>query len=242
MFDTGEPLHHQLARDGDGKHYLVRIIPYRSAGEDIDGVVVTMVDVTQLAEAEAHKQVLISELNHRVKNILLVVTAIVKRTMQRTSSTEAFQSAFDGRMGALGRAYGLLSDEVWKEVSIREIFAGELKPFGPETFKLEGEDLYLKPQLGLSFAMVAHELATNATKYGALSKEHGTIDVSWRSEGNRLLVEWRERGGPSVSEPTSSGFGLELLRGEIEYRLQGKLETKFDPAGLVVSFSIPFER
>ncbi|MFK0276219.1 CheR family methyltransferase [Ensifer sp. NPDC090286] len=242
VFDSGEPVHHQLARDADGKHHLVRIIPYRASGEDIDGVVVTLVDVTQLAEAEAHKEVLISELNHRVKNLLVVVTAIAKRTTLRASSIEAFQSAFEGRLGALGRAYGTLSNEAWKDVSIREIFAGELQAFGQETFTLEGSDLRLTPQQGLSLAMVAHELATNAAKYGALSKEDGRISIRWFVSDDRLHVDWRERDGPTIGEPDSSGFGLELLRGEIEYRLQGKLETKFDPAGLAVSFSIPIER
>lgn len=242
VFDSGEPVQHQLARDSDGKHYFVRMIPYRATGQEIDGVVVTLVDVTPLAEAEAHKRVLISELNHRVKNILVVVTSIARRTLQRAASLETFQSSFEGRMAALGRAYGILSDENWSEVSIREIFDGEMKPFGRETFKLDGPDLRLSPQQGLSLAMIAHELATNATKYGALSKEGGMVTVQWHVEGDRLEVEWIERGGPATAEPDTSGFGLELLHGEIEYRMQGKLETKFDPEGLIVSFSIPVER
>ncbi|SDA93742.1 CheR family methyltransferase [Sinorhizobium sp. NFACC03] len=242
VFDSGEPVHHQLARDADGKHHLVRIIPYRASGEDIDGVVVTLVDVTQLAEGEAHKQVLISELNHRVKNMLAVVAAIAKRTIARSSSMEAFQASFEGRLGALARAYTSLSNEAWKDVSIREIFAGELQAFGHDTFTLEGSDLRLTPQQGLSLAMVAHELATNATKHGALSKENGRISIRWSIQENQLQVDWRERDGPTIGEPNATGFGFELLRGEIEYRLQGKLETHFDPAGLTVSFTIPFER
>lgn len=133
---------------------------------------------------------MISELNHRVKNILVVVTAIARRTLKRTSSLEDFQTTFEGRMAALRRAYGILSEEDWGEVAIRDVFTGEMKPVGAETFKLEGPDLRLSPQQGLSLALIAHELTTNATKYGALSVEGGTVTVRWNVEGDRLQLNW----------------------------------------------------
>lgn len=111
VFDTGTALDHNLTRDAAGRHYLVRLIPYRDGGEGIDGVVVTLVDVTELAEAEQHKQVLIAELNHRVKNMLLVVTAIARQTLEKAPSLEAFRDTYLGRLGAMAGAYGTLSSE-----------------------------------------------------------------------------------------------------------------------------------
>lgn len=239
VFDSGKALTHQLARDAAGKHHLVRIIPYRATGDCVDGVVVTLVDVTQLAESEARQQILVSELNHRVKNMLTVVTVIARRTLENVSSLDAFGSAFEGRIGALGRAYGLLSDQGWRAASLREIFNEGLKPFGPESFTLTGPDLHLSPQQGISLAMIVHELATNASKHGALSQEGGRVNVAWNTKDHRALVTWQEQGGPPVEEPRSEGFGFELLRGEIEYRLKGTLQTNFESGGFSGSFDFP---
>jgi two-component system CheB/CheR fusion protein len=239
VFDTGEPLDHHLAKDRHGKHYLVRLIPYRRSGSMPDGVVVTLVDVTLLAEAERHQQVLISELNHRVKNMLAVVTTIADRTFESAPSHEAFSQAFNGRLNAMSRAYGALSRENWKEASLHELITQELSPFGGHAFVIEGPDIRLKPQQALSIAMVLHELATNAAKHGALSINGGRIHASCEPSDANLVLTWTERGGPPVAPTDKKGFGFELLEGEIDYRLKGKLETKFDPAGLVVRIEIP---
>ncbi|WP_318246600.1 PAS domain-containing protein (plasmid) [Rhizobium sp. T1470] len=184
VFDTGTELNHHLTRDAAGRHYLVRLIPYRDGGDGIDGVVVTFVDVTELAEAEQHKQVLIAELNHRVKNMFLVVTAIAKQTLAKAPPLEAFRDTFLGRLRAMARAYGTLSQENWQDASLRALFTEELKPFGAENFSLSGPDIRLRPQLSLSLAMVAHELVTNASKHG-LSP---TTGVRLQSTGSKKTV------------------------------------------------------
>jgi two-component system CheB/CheR fusion protein len=104
---------------------------------------------------------------------------------------------------------------------------------------IEGPDIRLKPQQALSIAMVLHELATNAAKHGALSINGGRIHASCEPSDANLVLTWTERGGPPVAPTDKKGFGFELLEGEIDYRLKGKLETKFDPAGLVVRIEIP---
>lgn len=241
VFRSGEGLEHHLARDHMDKHYLVRVIPYRDESNKTRGVVVTMVDVTSLARAEEHQKVLISELNHRVKNMLAVVISIANQTVESASSKEAYHEALSGRLLAMARAYGLLSRENWTEASVNELIRQELEPFDSKQLLVEGPDVRLKPLQALSLGMVVHELATNAAKYGGLSRKGGRIAVTWVPTGDRLELEWRERGGPPVKSPQENGFGLSLLKGEIEYRLDGKVETTFDPKGLEVRISIPLE-
>nr|WP_284732058.1 CheR family methyltransferase [Mesorhizobium sp. dw_380] len=239
VFETGETLNHHLARDARGLFHMVRINPYRDKGYKIQGVVVTLVDVTTLAEAEEHQQVLISELNHRVKNMLAVIASIANRTRENSDTKEEFADALIGRLHAMSRAYGLLTRESWKEASVKELLQQELEPFGVERIELHGEDVKLGPQQGLSLSMAIHELATNAAKYGALSKPRGKIGVEWSIHDDSFTLGWREKDGPAVKEPLTNGFGLTLLQGEIGYRLGGHVETAFDENGLSVQIAFP---
>jgi len=242
VFETGQSLDHHLAQDRAGNHYLVRLIAYRRSSNALDGVVVTMVDVTKLAEAEKHQQVLIAELNHRVKNMLAIATSIANRTMQSSPAPEDFNKAFTGRLNAMARAYGSLSQHNWKDAPLQELIRQELDPFGQDCYTISGPDIQLKPQHAISLGMVLHELATNAAKYGALTSEKGRVIVEYSLSDNQLQLSWQEVGGPTVKEPERNGFGSELLTGEIGYRLRGKFETKFHPAGLAVSISLPLTK
>ncbi|MER8433645.1 CheR family methyltransferase [Mesorhizobium caraganae] len=241
VFKAGEMIEHQLPRDSDGVHYLVRLIPYRNSVRKIQGVVVTFVDVTTMAEAEAHQRVLISELNHRVKNMLAVTVSIASQTLKNAPSPEAFAEALIGRLRAMARAYGVLSRESWKEASVEEIVRQEVEPFGLERINTTGEDIRLKPQQGLSLGMVIHELATNAGKYGALSMPGGMVSVTWSESDQGFQLDWSESGGPAVSPPEKTGFGLSLVKGEIEYRLGGNFETSFGSDGLSLRIGFPFD-
>ncbi|MGX8008927.1 sensor histidine kinase [Mesorhizobium sp. ORM8.1] len=242
VFETGEPVIHHLARDVRGHYHMVRLIPYRDKGARIHGVVVTLVDVTPLAEAEEHQKVLISELNHRVKNMLAVVTSITNRTVETCSTKEEFSAALLGRLHAMARAYGMLSREGWTEVSIAELVIQEAAPFDPQRFSVSGPSIKLRPQQALSLSMAMHELATNAAKYGALSEQGGKVDIEWSLRDHNLGLTWTEIDGPPVVDPKQGGFGLSLVKGEIEYRLGGTAETFFDPAGLRVRISVPLDR
>ncbi|MBZ9673227.1 CheR family methyltransferase [Mesorhizobium sp. ES1-3] len=237
VFETGETLDHHLARDARGLFHMVRINPYRDKGNRIQGVVVTLVDVTTLARAEEHQQVLISELNHRVKNMLAVIASIANRTRDSSDTKEEFVDALIGRLHAMSRAYGLLTRERWKEASVKELLHQELEPFGIERIDLDGDDVKLGPQQGLSLSMAIHELATNAAKHGALSKPQGRIGVKWEMDGDSFTLGWREKDGPPVNEPLNDGFGLNLLKGEIGYRLGGHVETSFRKNGLEIQIA-----
>ncbi|KQY70257.1 chemotaxis protein CheR [Ensifer sp. Root142] len=239
VFSTGESRDNHLSRDNQGRHFLARLIPYRGENNRIDGVIVTLIDVTTLAEAEDHQKVLISELNHRVKNMLAVTISIAAQTMESSSSPEAFYTAYVGRLKAMSRAYALLSRDNWKDVSILELVSQELSPFGGDRVTLDGRDIKLDPQRGLALGMVIHELATNAAKYGALTSSDGRVLVHWKADDNLLTLKWMERRGPSITAPPKDGFGMKLLRGEIGYRLGGEVETKFEPEGLTVFLSFP---
>ncbi|WEX76160.1 PAS domain-containing protein [Sinorhizobium numidicum] len=242
VFKTGDVMEHRVARDGDGKHYLVRLIPYRDEAARIEGVVVTVVDVTRMAEAEAHQQTLVSELNHRVKNMLAVVISIANHTLEGSRSPREFHAALNGRLQAMARAYGLLTQSHWTEAPVEDLVRQELEAFGSSRFELRGPDLRLNPQQGLSVGMAIHELATNASKYGALSKSEGKVLVEWELANDRFRLAWQENDGPPVTKPEKEGFGLSLLKGEIGYRLDGEVETLFRPEGLLVRISFPYER
>ncbi|WP_328285775.1 PAS domain-containing protein [Rhizobium mesoamericanum] len=239
VFESGHSRDHQLARDGKGMHHLVRLIPYKVSGDAIDGVVVTLLDVTQLAEAEQHQKVLVSELNHRVKNLLVVIASIAKRNLETASSLEFFGKAFLGRLKSMGTAYAMLSSHNWKSASVRDIFTNELEPFGDQNYNLEGPDVQLAAQPCVSLAMVAHELATNAFKHGSLSVDGGRVNVSWTLDNRMLNLHWVETKGPPVTKPETTGYGSELLLGEIEYRLRGKIETNYRPEGLELYLRFP---
>jgi two-component system CheB/CheR fusion protein len=172
VFATGENLNHNLPRDARGRFHMVHINPYRDKSSSTQGVVVTLVDVTTLAEAEEHQHVLISELNHRVKNMLAVIASITSRTLENSASKEEFAEALIGRLQAMARAYGLLSRESWKEASVEELLLQELEPFGIERIRLEGSETKLVPQQGLSLSMAIHELATNEIRRTVKAYRH----------------------------------------------------------------------
>jgi two-component system CheB/CheR fusion protein len=138
----------------------------------------------------------------------------------------------------------------WSGISMERLIKAEVEPFGAQRFRISGPELRLPPVVGLSLAMVIFELATNATKYGALSTPKGEVELVWTQAsgtrpgpGGRLLkLDWKESGGPAVSEPQRKGFGLSLLEGEIGYKLGGQVETSFHPEGLHVRLSIPLSK
>ncbi|MET1026213.1 MAG: CheR family methyltransferase, partial [Dongiaceae bacterium] len=235
VFSTSQMIERRVGQP-DSAQFLMRLIPYRNSVNRIDGVVVTFVDVTNLAEAETHQRVLISELNHRVKNMLSVVIAIAEQTHKSSASPEAFKAAYFQRLHAMARSYELLSRDNWTRASIEELARQELAPFGLERISLQGPSVHLKPKAALSLGVIIHELATNAGRYGALSVEKGSVDLSWSMDkgdsDEKILLEWRERGGPTTDEPDRKGFGLKLVEREAVYNLGGQVHLAFEPDGL----------
>lgn len=241
VFQTGGIYEHRLYREDEQTHYLVRITPYLSGKERVEGAVVTLVDVTTLAQAEEHQKVLIAELNHRVKNMLAVIITLVKTSLRSKAIEPEVLEGLVKRLHSMARAYSLLSERFWTTVGIRDIIKDEMAPFDGHRVHYSGPNLDLAPTQALAVSMVNHELSTNAIKYGALANHEGTLEVRWKLAGKRLVLTWKERDGPRLEAPEKNGFGYVLIEGQVEQQLNGQLETTFSAEGLSVQIEFPLE-
>ncbi|MDQ3040468.1 MAG: PAS domain S-box protein, partial [Pseudomonadota bacterium] len=203
-------------------------------------------DVSQHARANAHRNLMLQELNHRVKNSLASVQAIALHTLSSATTLADFKPAFMARLMALSNTHNLLAEDAWSSVGLREIIASELAPYdhdGKGCADLAGEDVLLDPNTALALAMAMHELATNAGKYGALSVPEGRVAVDWDTRrvdgGTRLRLRWCERHGPAVVPPQRKGFGSRLITEGMTMELDGTATLAFEPTGLVCCIDIP---
>lgn len=176
------------------------------------------------------------ELNHRVKNTLANVLSIIALTRRRASDLDEFADGLDGRIRALSATHDLLTQSDWGTTPIRAVIEAELVPYaqdGDHEVELQGPDIQLAPNDALSLGLATHELATNAAKYGALSKPGGKIAVHWRLIAEALVrVEWQESGGPPVTPRRGRGFGTDLIERIVAHELKNPVELTFDPAGV----------
>jgi PAS domain S-box-containing protein len=230
------------------KDYLVSAAPLRIAGDRISGAVITMVDLSRRKAAEKQQSLLMRELDHRIKNTLTLVLSISTRTASNTDTVQAFQKAFSGRIQALAATHNLLLDKSWTSLELRDVIVSELAPYIEETadqVTIEGLNVAVTPRAALAFGLVAHELATNAVKYGALSQQGGHVTVRAIGRDNEkngaFVLEWRESGGPRVTAPERKGFGHTVIARSLQYSAGGGAEFDFDPSGVVCRVSIPAE-
>jgi PAS domain S-box-containing protein len=195
------------------------------------------VDVTEAMTAQEQQRLLINELNHRVKNTLATVQSIAAQTARRADSPEDFRDKFEARIIALSKTHNLLTQGGWERAGLRELLALEFAPYPAEQVRLEGPDLDLAPRQVVALGLVFHELTTNAVKYGALSRAGGCVRVSWRlvllsPAERRLVLDWREEGGPAVQTPTRRGFGSRLIETSLKGELGGTSRMAFQADGL----------
>jgi PAS domain S-box-containing protein len=230
------------------KDYLVSAAPLRIAGDRISGAVITMVDLSRRKAAEKQQSLLMRELDHRVKNTLTLVLSISNRTASTADTVQEFQKALSGRIQALAATHNLLLDKSWTSLELRDVIATELAPYIEETadqVAIEGLDVSVTPRAALAFGLIAHELTTNAVKYGALSRRGGHVTVRAVGRDNEksgaFVLEWRESGGPRVTPPGRKGFGHTVIARSLQYSAGGGAEFDFDPTGLVCRISIPSE-
>ncbi len=203
-------------------------------------------DISERKLAVQHRELMLGELNHRVKNTLGSVQAIALQTLASAPSLEAFKDAFMARLMALSNTHNLLADDAWNGVDLREIVDSELAPYekdGYNTARIVGEPLQLTSKMALALSMALHELATNAGKYGALSVSHGQVAVDWRIREVHgqpwLRLRWVESGGPTVAEPTRRGFGSRLITEGLAFELDGEVALAFDPDGVSCTIDVP---
>ncbi|MBU8546820.1 MULTISPECIES: CheR family methyltransferase [Roseomonadaceae] len=234
------------ARDGQ-VHYLMRLLPYRTAEGLVDGVVLTFFDVTKVVEGEI-LGTLVDELNHRVRNMLQVVQAVASITLRRTGSLDEFRASFGGRIKALARAHELLADQGWTTVDLEALVTKEVSPHvdGADRVTLSGAAVALRPKVALTLGMVLHELVTNAVKHGALSVPRGVVRVGWKVEGvapaAMLRITWTESGGPATVPAQGEqrrGFGTELMGRLLHHDLGGEVKVVLGDGVRVTTLDLP---
>jgi PAS domain S-box-containing protein len=205
-------------------------------------------DITARKRAEERNDLLVAELDHRVKNVLARVGGVAGFTSQGSGTMEEFVRALDGRVKSMAAAHSLLSQTRWHGVGLAELARQQLAPYATEAnIRIDGSDVMLTAAATQALAMVLHELVTNAAKYGALSTPDGCVSMTWdRPAGVNgaaiLKIEWRESGGPPVVAPSRSGYGTSLINDLIPYELAGKVDLSFVPDGICCRIEIPLDR
>lgn len=175
------------------------------------------VDITDRKHAAAHRELLIKELSHRVKNTLATIQSMASQTVRSATSMEEFRGSFSARLQSVAASHDLLVESDHQNASLEGLVRGQVLPYAGEESRLSlgGTDVLLPGDIAHPLGLILHELATNASKYGALSAEGGHLRVEWRVETiddlPMLFLDWHERGGPMVAEPTRQGFGTRLI-------------------------------
>ena len=252
-----EPLQHATARAVEtGQAYEAEFRIIRPDGQvrwcisgsaptlDAAGRVVLVsgvtLDITERKDIADRQAIMAREVDHRAKNILAVVQAILRLT--RAETTKEFIAAMDGRISALSRAHSLLSQAHWKAVDLGRLVDEELAPYQAsktERIAIAGPTVLLQAATAQSLALAMHELATNAAKHGALSVPQGRVTLSWQLEPETLVLRWIETDGPPASPPARQGFGATIINAGIASQLSGCTTFDWHPEGLRCTLLVP---
>lgn len=251
--ETGEPyeIEYRLRRhDGAYRWTLGRAAPIRDETGAIVRWMGTCTDIDDLKRMEQSKELVSQELSHRIKNIFAVISALVALSARQFPEAKAFAQSLRTRINALARAHEFVRPHT--ESSRPSVGSMTLHAFFEALFRayaganghnrviVSGDDAVFDDQSATSVALLFHELATNAAKYGALCVEAGLVTLDTRLEGDRFLLIWQERGGPRLAgQPSRVGFGSSLATLSVESQLGGKLERIWAPEGLTVVVDLP---
>lgn len=219
--------------------------PLRKGGE-IFAVGINVRDVSEQAVTAATLRLIMHELEHRVKNMLANVTALVTRARSEATADREAYDKLVRRIEGLSKTHALLTAERWSSAPIRSVLEPETAGvYGSDRVTLRGPDIRINSQGVLGLGMAVHELATNAAKYGAFGEDGGHVELTWRrideGDGDRLSITWRERGGPAVGEPARAGFGSKLIRSTIAGSLGGEVAFDWEPDGLTCTMTLGYE-
>lgn len=250
---SGAPyeIEYRLRRhDGVYRWTLGRAMPIRDEAGEIVRWFGTCTDIDDLKRMDQAKELLSQELSHRIKNIFAVVSALIALSARQFPEARAFAASLRTRINALARAHEFvrphtetsrpLIGSTTLHAFLQSLFQAYVDGAGASRILIRGEDAVFDDQAATSVALLFHELATNAAKYGALSVEGGHINLTTRNEGDRFVLTWTEHGGPPVEGvPDRSGFGSSLATLSVEGQLGGKLERNWKPGGLDMVISLP---
>jgi PAS domain S-box-containing protein len=243
---TGETyeIEHRLCRhDGEYRWMISRALPVR----DADGKIVrwfgTAVDIHDLYEASAGRELLAKELSHRIKNIFAVIAGLVSLSARKHPEAKEFADDLNATIRALGRAHEFVRpDDKAKSGNLRGLLEKLFAPYGSgegARVKVTGDDFAINSRMATPLALVFHELATNSAKYGALATSDGTVSLKVADGGKTVKLTWRESGGKKVKQPVKEGFGSRLVDMSVSGQLGGSWERRFDDDGLVVELKLP---
>jgi two-component sensor histidine kinase len=243
----GERIEHfdtvRLAKDGRRLDLSLTVSPLRDSTGRVIGASKVARDVTDRKRSEELQKLLFDELNHRVKNTLATIQAIASQSLLRAATPREFVASFNGRVQALSRAHDLLVQGQMRGADVTEIVREQVVLGSPDGMRItsSGPFLMLGSQAAMQLALILHELATNARKYGALSVPNGRLAISWvveMAESRILRFEWKESGVHNVTAPTSHGFGTILIERTLKAH-GGEAKIRYDEDGVVCQISLP---
>jgi len=234
-----------VRRDGEVRWIESRSFICYGGDGNPQRVVGVNIDVTERKQAEEHRNILNAELDHRVKNVLATVGAIIRHTQHSTPSMGDFVTALEQRIESLAGTHELLSHSNWRGVALTEVIEREFAPYAGDNAEIGGPNVTLKAEAAQAVAMVLHELTTNSAKYGAFSSKAGRVRLNWDWPRNgrreHLVVDWEEIGGPQIVAPPASGYGSSVIRELIPFELGGAVELAFAWDGVRCRLEIPAE-
>ena len=227
-------------KDGSKLNISLTVSPLRDAAGNIFGASKIARDITDRKRAEAQIAVLAREAEHRAKNVLAAVQATVH--LSQSDTPEGLKRSIEGRIQALANVHRLFVETRWTGADLRTLALDELSPYcqeGDARAQVDGTNVTVKPDVAQALAVILHELATNAAKYGALSVPDGRVRVCWsKPSDERLILRWTETGGPPAKPPTRQGFGTRVMKSMIS-SLKGDIRLEWSKDGLVCEIAIP---
>jgi PAS domain S-box-containing protein len=244
VLDSGQPLDRELQIFDSqiSRWYDFHIEPVRDRNR-ITGLTCAVVDITASKEGEEHLRLLLREISHRSKNLLAIIQSMARQTARASGSIEDFLNQFNARVQALARSHDLLVQENWHGAVLRDLLKSQLSPYVDTDLgqvEIEGPSVILKPETAQNLGLALHELASNASKYGALSVPSGKVSVRWSEKSNDgVELVWKETGGPVVGVPEKRGFGSMLIQQNLSRSLESEVELKFAKDGVNCRILIP---
>jgi two-component sensor histidine kinase len=232
----------EVLQSHDGMHprrLVINAAPVKDGAGSIIAAVIACYDVTELRAALQQQQLLLDEINHRVKNTLATVQSIARLTTGSAATVAGYAEALERRILALSRAYNLLTDNRWEGAELSILVKEIVSPFGSDAVETSGPHVLLSANHSLALAAALQELSTNASKYGALSVPSGRVNAEWRIVAGTLKFSWTERNGPRVVTPTRQGFGTKMIEQNLARETGWTVRTKYSPTGFECVIELP---